>query len=146
MTNLVAKAEIDVAAPAAQVWQALTDPDMIAEYFFGTKVGTDWEPGSPITGSGEYEGKAYQDKGEVVEAEPNRRLTVTHYSPLTGQPDEPENYHTLTFEINERGNTSHVSLSQDNNKDEAQAEHSRENWSTVLEGLKNTVEGRGEAG
>jgi uncharacterized protein YndB with AHSA1/START domain len=146
MANLVAKTEIDIAAPAAEVWQALTDPELIAEYFFGSKVETDWQPGSQITWSGEYEGKSYQDKGEVVEVEPDRRLVVTHFSPLSGQPDEPENYHTLTYEIDERGDSSHVSMSQDNNQDEDEVEHSRENWSTMLAGLKKTVEGRREAG
>lgn len=146
MANLVAKTEIDIAAPAADVWQALTDPELIAEYFFGSKVETDWQPGSPITWSGEFDGKSYEDKGEVVEVDPERRLVVTHYSPLSGQPDEPENYHTLTYEIDERGDSSHVSMSQDNNKSEDEVEHSQENWSAMLAGLKKTVEGRHSAG
>jgi uncharacterized protein YndB with AHSA1/START domain len=142
MANLVAKAEIDIAASAAQVWDALTDPEMIARYFFGTRVETDWQPGSPILWKGEYQGKAYEDRGTVVEVEPHQRLTVTHFSPTTGLPDEPENYHTITYEIDDRGDGTHLSLSQDNNKDEAAAQHATENWSTMLDGLKNTVEER----
>ncbi len=146
MANLVAKMEVDVVAPAAEVWHALTDPAVIAEYFFGTKVETDWQPGSPITWSGEYEGKAYQDKGEVVEVEPNQRLTVTHFSPMSGLPDEAENYHTITYEIEARGDTSRLSMSQDNNADEAEVEHARQTWSAMLDGLKSTVEGRRASG
>jgi uncharacterized protein YndB with AHSA1/START domain len=139
MANLVAKAEIDIAASAAQVWEALTDPEMIAKYFFGTRVETDWQPGSPIVWKGEYQGKAYEDRGDVVEVEPNQRLTVTHFSPMTGLPDEPENYHTITYEIDNLGDTTRLSLSQDNNKDEAEVEHATENWSVMLGGLKKTV-------
>lgn len=48
----VAKATSTINAPAAKVWEALTKPDMIKQYLFGTKVTTDWRVGRPIT----YEG------------------------------------------------------------------------------------------
>ena len=48
---------------------------------FGSKVVTDWVEGSPIVWKGEYEGKTYEDKGEVLEIEPERRLKVSHPSP-----------------------------------------------------------------
>ncbi len=145
MANLVARAEVDLAASAAQVWEALTSPAVIAEYFFGTKVETDWQPGNPIRWTGEYEGTAYEDRGQVIEVEPHRRLTVTHFSPLTGLPDKPENYHTITYAIQERGGTTHLSLTQDNNKDEAEVRHASQTWSTMLDGLKATVERRRSA-
>lgn len=139
--SYIAKAEIDVNASASQVWKALTDPETIAKYFFGSQVQTDWQPGSPIVWKGEYEGKQYEDKGEIVEVEKNRLLRMTHFSPLTGQPDEPENYHTLTYTVDERGGSTHVSLSQDNNGSEAEAERATGNWAAMLKGLKSTVEG-----
>lgn len=138
--NVIAKAEIDVTAPVASVWKALTDPGIIAKYFFGSQVCTDWQPGSPIVWQGEYEGKQYEDKGEILEVEQNRLLRMTHFSPMAGLPDEPENYHTLTYTLDERGGSTHVSLSQDNNGSEAEAERATANWATMLEGLKSTVE------
>ncbi len=48
MANIVATAEIEVAASPGDVWKALTDPDVIATYFFGSRVETDWRPGSSI--------------------------------------------------------------------------------------------------
>ena len=95
---------------------------------FGARVITDWEPGSSIVWKGEYEGKAYEDKGEVLEVVPERRLKVTHFSPLGGKDDVPENYHTLTYELEGSNGTTHVSLSQDNNPTHEAAEHSRANW------------------
>lgn len=138
--NVIAKAEIDVTAPVASVWKALTDPGTIAKYFFGSQVRTDWQPGSPIVWQGEYEGKKYEDKGEILEVEQNRLLRMTHFSPMAGLPDEPENYHTLTYTLDERGGSTHVSLSQDNNGSEAEAERATANWATMLEGMKSTVE------
>ncbi len=140
MAGLVAIAEIDIAASPSQVWTALTDPEQIKTYMFGSQVDTDWQPGSRIVWKGVYEGKPYEDKGEIVEIEPLRRLKVTHFSPMSGQEDAPENYHTLTYELEQRGDKTHVSLSQDNNATEEEAKHSRGNWETMLTSLKEVVE------
>jgi uncharacterized protein YndB with AHSA1/START domain len=107
---------------------------------FGSQVVSDWKQGSPIVWKGEYEGDKYEDKGEIVEIEPERRLKVTHFSPLSGQEDRPENYHTLLYELEERGGKTHVSLSQDNNASKEAAEHSQANWEKMLAGLKQVAE------
>ena len=132
MTGHIATAETDVQAPPSRVWKALTDPDEIEKYMFGSHVVTDWEPGGSIVWKGEYEGKAYEDKGEILEVVPERRLS--------GMDDVPENYHTLTYELEGQNGTTHVSLSQDNNSSPEAAEHSRANWEKMLSGLKATVE------
>ena len=140
MTGYVATAETEIDAPAARVWQALIDPDEIEQYMFGSRVETDWKPGSPIIWRGTFEGKAYEDKGEVVEVETERRLEVTHFSSLSGNEDVPANYHTLVYVLEERDGTTRVSLSQDNNSTEEAAKHSKANWETMLAGLKQVVE------
>src|SRR6267378_5679340 len=96
--KLVAKASTTVNAPRARVWKALTDPAAIKQYFFNTTVVSDFKKGSPITWSGVWEGKAYQDKGLILKVESERVLQHTHFSPLSGQPDKPENYQTVTVE------------------------------------------------
>src|ERR1700753_3440652 len=141
MANHVAEADIDIAATPGRVWSALTDPAQVKQYFFGTEVDTDWQPGSKITWSGEYEGKAYADKGEVITAEPQPRLELTHFSALSGQEDRPENYHRLAFQLDERDGGTHVSLTQDNNSSAEEAEQASKNWATVLSGLKQVAEG-----
>ena len=140
MADHVATAEIEIDASPSRVWTALTDPDEIEKYMFGSHVVTDWQPGSSIVWKGEFEGKKYEDKGEIVEFEPGRRLTVTHFSPLSGQDDVPENYHTLTYELEGDGAKTRVALSQDNNSTVEAAEHSKANWKKMLSGLKDVVE------
>ncbi len=71
--------------------------------------------GEPDHLDGDYEGKPYQDKGEILEVDPGRLLKLTHWSPLTGQPDVPENYHTLTYTLDGNGTATHLKLTQDNN-------------------------------
>ena len=140
MANHVATATVEIEASPARVWTALTDPAEIEKYMFGSHVVTDWKPGSSIVWEGEYEGKRYEDKGEIVEIKPARRLKVTHFSPLSGQKDVPENYHTLTYELEAAGPKTRVALSQDNNETAQAAEHSKENWEKMLYALKEVVE------
>lgn len=65
---------------------------------------------------------------------------MTHFSPLAGQPDVPENYHTISYQIDERDGITHLSLSQDSNGDEAEARRAPQNWEMMLAALKKTVE------
>jgi uncharacterized protein YndB with AHSA1/START domain len=137
----VATAETDIKASPERVWDALVDPEQIKQYMFGSQVETDWKPGSAIVWKGEYEGKPYQDKGQILTVEPQHRLEVTHFSPMSGQKDEPANYHRLTYVLDGDGDTTHLSLSQDNNGSQEEAEHSKANWQMMLTGIKKLVEG-----
>jgi uncharacterized protein YndB with AHSA1/START domain len=139
--GVVATSEIEVDADADRVWQALTDPKQVCEYFLGSTVDTSWEEGSAIMWAGEWEDQPYEDKGKVVVVDKPRRLVVTHFSPLAGQPDKPENYHELTYELSETSGHTKIVFTQDNNPDEESAKHSKENWDTMLQGLKQVVEG-----
>jgi len=141
MTGLTATASTVVDADKQRVWTALTDPTEVKQWFFGTDLETDWTPGSSITWSGEWEGKPYQDKGEVVAVDEPNRLQVTHFSPLTGQDDVPDNYHTLVYALDgdEAGTT--VTITQDNNGDQAEADRNAETWGQMLEALKKHLAG-----
>ncbi|MCC9076094.1 SRPBCC domain-containing protein [Litorilinea aerophila] len=134
--NLIARASITINAPVERVWGALVNPEAIKQFMFGTHVVTDWREGSPITWKGEWQGKSYEDKGVILRFEPPRVLQYSHFSPLSGLPDKPENYHTVTIELSNEGNQTHVLLSQDNNATEEAREHSERNWEMMLAALK----------
>ncbi len=138
--NLVAQVSTTVNAPVTEVWQALIDPEKIKHYMFGTTVTSSFEVGSPIRWKGEWKGKPYEDKGKILKVEPRRLLSYSHFSPLNGKPDVPENYHTVTIELSEQGGSTRVSLKQDNNANAEAREHSEKNWGAMLEGLKKEVE------
>jgi uncharacterized protein YndB with AHSA1/START domain len=138
---LTATASITIDASPDEVWHALTDPGTIERYYFGTTVETDWQVGSPITWSGEYEGTAYRDHGVILEVRQGRLLRHTHFSPLSGDDDIPANHHTLTYTLVPDGAATKLTLTQDNNADTAAVEHSQANWATVLEGLRTVVDG-----
>lgn len=138
--DFIARASVVINASRDRVWKALVNPAALKEFFFGSDVRSDWKEGSPITWSGVWEGKPYQDKGVVLKAEPDYALQYTHFSPLMGQPDKPENYHTVTIELSDAGKQTRVALTQDNNATEDAQLHSAKNWSAMLAGLKKFVE------
>jgi uncharacterized protein YndB with AHSA1/START domain len=140
MKGHVAVSVIQIDASSARVWNALTDPAEIEQYMFGSKVVTDWKPGGRIVWRGEYEGKSYEDHGEILVFEPERRLEMTHFSPLNGEEDVPENYHVLAYELEEVGDATRVKLTQDNNPTPEAAERSQANWERMLAALKSVVE------
>ena len=143
--GLVAEASATIDADRHEIWRALVDPAAIKEYMYGTTVVSEWREGSAIVWQGEWEGRAYEDRGEILRLEPGRVLEYTHFSPLSGQPDEPGNYHTVTITLVPADAATWVTLTQDNNPTPEAREHSARNWSAMLSALKQYVESRREA-
>ena len=141
-TDRIAEASITINMPSEAVWNALTDPAAIKQYMFGTNVTTDWKEGSEIRWKGEWKGRAYEDKGTILAVVPFRRLVYSHFSPLSGQPDTLDNYHTVTIALAPEGQRTEVTLTQDNNPNDEARQHSEENWVGMLMALKRYVEAR----
>ncbi|MFD0750067.1 SRPBCC domain-containing protein [Mucilaginibacter calamicampi] len=142
MAKLSLKTSIDINAPAAEVWEALTNPAIIKQYFFGTDLNTDWKEGSPIVWTGEWQGKTYQDKGKVLQVDPGKYVKYSYWSSMSGTEDKPENYQNVSYTLTENNGVTRFELEQDNIKDEAAKQHSEQNWQTVFEKMKELVEGK----
>ncbi len=141
-----AVASVDIAAPVEAVWEALTRPELVRRYFHGTDIVTDWQVGGPVYWRGEWNGQSYEDKGIVLALEPGKLLTVTHWSPMGGTEDMPENYHVVTYELTKAGDVTRVVVTQSNNPTPEAAESMAENgWMPILKGLKAVAEGSAAA-
>jgi len=118
MVGFVAIAETDISAPPARVWSALTDRTRLNS----TSSGPRWRPtgiqachkAAQLCGRASTRGAMYEDKGQIIEAEPGHRLVVSHFSPMSGRPNVPENYHTITYVLEPRCGQTHLTLTQDN--------------------------------
>jgi uncharacterized protein YndB with AHSA1/START domain len=142
--TFIAEKQVTIKASAAAVWRALTDPQLVKQYMHGTNMQTTWEIGSPITWRGEWQGKTYEDKGTVLAFVPRTLLKTTHWSPMGGSDDKPENYHTVTYELAEHGAETVLTLKQDNNASQEAADTMAEkNWGPVLDGVKAVAETEG---
>lgn len=138
--NLIAKASISLNTPSEKVWAALVDPAAIKQYMFGANVVSDWQAGSAIVWQGEWQGKAYEDKGVILQLQPGQLLQYSHFSPLSGLPDAPENYHTVTIMLTTLGQQTQVTLTQDGNTTAEARAHAEKNWAMMLAGLKKFLE------
>jgi len=141
MNDLTSTISVTIEAPPEDVWTALTEPSAIKRWFFGVDTETDWVPGNSLIHRGEWRGQPYEDKGTIVRFEPPRTLIHTHWSPMSGLPDEPENYQQVRWTL-EPGDVGTVLTIDETNlpSEEAKATSERA-WSTALDNLKHVVEG-----
>jgi uncharacterized protein YndB with AHSA1/START domain len=140
LKKLIAKVEIDIVAPIEKVWEALTNPAIIQEYMFGTRVNSNWKAGSSITWSGEWEGKPYHDEGKILSLDPPRHLQYTHITSNDAELAKFENTHLIDINLLRLGNKTHIILEQDNNKNEEDRSSSEKNWDMMLRGMKSLLE------
>ena len=139
-----------IASKPSQVWEALTNPEKIGQYYLGAEVGTDWKVGGPITWRGEWEGKAYSDKGEILDFDPPRHLSYSHWSAMSGTEDAAENYHQVDIDLTEVDGGTQVRLRQSNlvggvtEDDRKSRPEFEKNWRSMLQGLRKVVEGSRE--
>ena len=138
-TDKILKKTISINAPTSEVWNALTNPDLIKEWLFGTKVISDWKVGSQILFTGNWQGTDYIDKGTILGFEIEKLFQYNYWSGFSGLPDKPENYAIISFTLTKNGNTTTLTLTQ-SNFDETMYEHSDKNWTATLELMKKIIE------
>jgi uncharacterized protein YndB with AHSA1/START domain len=140
MSDLSTTSSITIDASVEDVWKALTTPELIKQWFFGVDTETDWKVGSPLVHRGEYQGKPYVDKGEIVRFDPPKLLVHTHWSDLSGKPDSPEHYQEVTWALSERDGATELTISERNLPSEEAKAVSEQGWKTVLNNLKDLLE------
>lgn len=139
--NLKVSKSIEINSNAEKVWDALTNPEKIKVYLFGTETITDWKIGSPIIFQGEYEEHKYKDKGNVLENRENEILKYDYWSGFSGLEDKPENYSIVTYQIeNLSDNQVKFTWTQEGFANEEGQQHSENGLYGMLEQLKKLVE------
>lgn len=138
--TFVAKVEIDINAPVSKVLDALTNPEVVKKYFFGTNMVTDWRAGSPILFKGVWEGKEYCDKGTVLEFVPEKLIRYNYFSSFSNLEDKPENYANVSYELIIVNNATKLIVTQDNIATKEAHAHSEQNWKYILEEMKKLIE------
>lgn len=140
-TDISTSSSVAIDASVDDVWRAITTPEKIKQWFFGVDTETDWKQGSPIVHTGEWQGRPYVDKGEIVRIESPHVLVHTHWSDLSGTPDSPEHYQEVTWEVSERSGGSELTISERNLQSDEAKDPSDQAWSMVLQNLKEMLEG-----
>jgi len=139
--NLKVSKSIEINSSAEKIWDALTNPEKIKIYLFGTETITDWKIGSPIIFQGEYDGNKYKDKGNVLENVRNETLKYNYWSGFSGLEDKPDNYCIVAYHIeNISDNQMKFTWTQEGFANEEGQQHSENGLFGMLEQIKKLVE------
>ncbi|MFI6423873.1 SRPBCC domain-containing protein [Promicromonospora sp. NPDC050880] len=136
-----ATATTHIAEPPERVWAELTHPG--ARWMLGANVETDYRPGSPITFEGHFFGRVFADKGTVIAVDRPRLLHFTHFAPLSGLDDVPENYHEIRIELVADDGGTRVTVVQDNIDTAHHASAAEGHWKDALATLAHRDDGTG---
>jgi uncharacterized protein YndB with AHSA1/START domain len=140
MEKLTVNVKVKFKAPMAKVWQGLTDPVLVKEYFFGTNLESNWRVGEPIKFSGEWNGHKYEDHGSILDIDPGTFVKYSYWSSMSGTEDKPENYANITYNLTENNGETELTVTQDNVKNEEAKAHSEQNWKGLFEELRKLIE------
>ena len=146
--NLFVKNTITINASANKVWDALVNPEQTKKYMFGCETVSDWKVGSTLLWRADYEGKQMVFvKGIIADIQPEKFLAYTTIDPNnTALPDVPENYLTVTYELQEdKGHTVLTTTQGDYSLVGDGANRYQETidgggWQPILESIKKLVE------
>ena len=130
--------EIYIRATPERVWQALTDSDLVKRYYFGSVIDSDFRPGSPIVYKQPDTGRI-DIEGEVIEADPPRRLVHTFAVRWDADVNDPPT--RVAWEITPMGDACRLSVTHDGFTEEnATFESTKGGWPVILSGLKTLLE------
>jgi uncharacterized protein YndB with AHSA1/START domain len=128
--------EIYIKTTPAELWKAITDPEMRAKYTFGLNVTSDWKPGS--TYKGQSPTTALIIEGENLEVDPPRRL-VQSFRALWSEDVKREGTSRVTWEIEPVGDSCRLLVTHDQLRENANGELYG-GWMMILSGLKTLLE------
>jgi uncharacterized protein YndB with AHSA1/START domain len=135
-----------IAAPAAAVWQALTEPQLMqqwmAEPAVGMSIRTDWTVGSPVRVTG-FHHIAFENTGYVLNYEPEKRLRYSQLSSISELPDIPSNYSIFDFQLSPTTEGTRITLQMSQFPTESIYKHLEFYWRVTLAIFKRFVERRG---
>ncbi|WP_439559209.1 SRPBCC domain-containing protein [Dyadobacter sp.] len=138
--KLIATTSTSIYASPSDVWKALIDPEIVKKYMNGAEIDSEWQVGSPILFTGQFEGRTYVDKGTILEIIPERVLSYSFWSPLAGDEDYEDNYAHVTYHISEYDDETTLTITQDNLDTEDAVVTAEGHWMKVSRDIKRILE------
>jgi uncharacterized protein YndB with AHSA1/START domain len=124
--------DINIRTTPEALWDAITDPELTREYWYGALNRSAWVPGARWT-SESAEGELFLD-GEILEVDRPHRLVHTFH--VVHEPEAAaEQPSTLTIEIKPMGDTCLLRATHEN-LGPATLEYVTGGWEHILAGLK----------
>ena len=132
---------VKILASAKKVWLALTSPDLVKQWQYGSDLVTTWEVGTSIVFRNQWDGRVFEQKGTVLEFSPASRLKYSLFFPRPDVQDMPEHYFFMTYELAENDGTTSLLVRQEDPRPSTPNESSGgDDGPDVLSALKELVE------
>jgi uncharacterized protein YndB with AHSA1/START domain len=132
--------EIIINAPVQKVWDALTKPELVKQWQYGSELITSWEIGSEIRFETIWDGKLFEQWGKVLAVNTNELIKYTLFAPRPGLEDKAENYFIMSYMLNKEGERTKLSILQEDNRPGAVQEKAQGEENPILNSLKSLVE------
>ena len=129
--------EIYIKTTPERLWEAITDPDLRSKYSWGTRVSSEWTPGSRYEATGP-DGTGVWVEGENLKVDPPRRL-VQSMTALWSDDVKNEGTSRVTWEIEPVGDSCRLTVTHDQLREGANDELYG-GWPMILSGLKTLLE------
>jgi len=131
---------LTINASKEKVWLALTNPDKVKAWQFGSDLITDWKVGNEIRFKSEWNGQIFEQWGTVVEFDPYEKLKYTLFAPRPDLEDKPENYFEMEYKLINIKNGTELTITQEDNRPGAKQEPEQGEENPVLKVLKDLIE------
>jgi uncharacterized protein YndB with AHSA1/START domain len=106
----ISTSSMSIEAPLAAVWAAVTSPEYVKQWQYGSALMTDWMVGSPIRFTSEWEGRTFEQWGTVLRVDEPTHLSYSLFAPRPGVDDLPENYFVMRYDLVERDGATMVTF------------------------------------
>ena len=136
---------VTINAPTSKIWEALTNPDLMKKWMSELEIEilTDWKVGNLVVIRGKLHGIKFENKGKVLQFEPEKILQYSHLSSLSRLPDKPENYSVFDFRLTPKEDLTLLTLTVSNFPTESIFKHLTFYWNVTLEIFKRMIEEHG---
>jgi len=131
---------ITINAPAQKVWDALTKPEFVKQWQYGSDLITDWKAGSDIRFRSEWEGKVFEQWGKVLTVIPNQLIKYSLFAPRPDLEDKPENYFVMSYVLHDEEGHIRLEILQEDNRSGAVQEAPQGEENPVLSALRSLIE------
>jgi len=131
---------IEISADLDKVWAALTQPELVKQWQYGSDFTTDWKIGSKISFKNEWESKVFEQCGTVLAFNPNKNLKYSLFFLGPDSEDKPENYFEMEYRLTPMESKTLLEIIQEDHRAEAQQEEVQGEENPILKRLKELLE------
>ncbi len=141
--EFIVRKQIDLQAEPAEVWEALTNPELTKKYFYGCKVSSKWKVGSRISWKRKFLWMKIELTGKITQIEPQKLLQYTLQNSNSEESDGIVSQSLVTDTLTYKNGITTLSVSDDVGQGEGAEKRynkSVKGWDKILNGLKKLVE------